>query len=677
MGRITNLFNTFSGSNKQAQSVSVSWSYVASIAGIALFSILIIGGLLWHLAYGIKPSPPKKLSLKHISNPAEITWQKDGSASIRSENITSAAAAIGYVHATNNPWQMMLWRQTAEGNLTAWFGPGLLQVDRLTKQLKIAAVAKATYENLSEDERRPLQAYADGVNAAVHQQNLLPHDDFAFLDVDIHPWKPWHTLVVERLFSWLTADLNGLSNDSLSSRTVLPALISSDETLHKFLQVHDFGYSYAGAWQTTDEQHTSYFYQRLIYGASAHSIVQEINFSLGTQSDLFVSTIPGTLVFLSGLGANHSWALLPASKLSIQHNNPGANPSISHERITNRDGTEFLATFAHYPGFLSLSADATSDSLFSLHWNGFLEGTDAPAFLNLLEGNKPDLLLLETNGLWKEGNRTVPLGEPAYTYSIQDGGILVASTPWSAFTASHIDSLRINQPAALNPKAWTTDCFSPWAAGLAPGFFSALTNTGQLDSLMYQDAFTYLRNWDYTFSSSSIGAAIFEAWLSRLGYSSAEERLDLIANPDTTELILTFKEAVIGLKRLYGPDLSKWRLEQTRPVLRYFPAWVADSLYSPDSSPLSQTNYAPLTFPGKGDVATLCWGSFSTQDYKNVSAQWETWSMQKEGKEAWYWRKQVTPDSFLERYLISNRPSVSFRFGPDKKPVVTHLQPGS
>ncbi|MFK7847248.1 MAG: penicillin acylase family protein, partial [Rhodothermales bacterium] len=358
-----------------------------------------------------------------------------------------------------------------------------------------------------------------------------------------------------------------------------------------------------------------------------------------------------------------------------------------------RDGTEILATVNHFPGLLNLEStlDIETDSSYALYWNGFTEGTDSFAFIAMLAGDKPTLNLLKGDGLWQQDQQYVLLGEPAYSYSLS-GGVLVSSDQRAFHIASHLDSLASAKPALLNPKLWPGECYNPWAAQYAPPLFTEIASQPTLQMTPYNDAITYLRNWDFSYTSSSIGAAIFEKWLANLGLSGTLNRLPIATNTDSTanstvqvppdfesaQLVSTFKRTIDSLSASFGDDLSQWRLEKTQPVQRYFPAWSADSLFSADDSPLSKTNYAPLVFPGKGDVATLCSGSFNSPGYGTVSAQWDIWSTSRDDKNAIYWRKQVTPESFLERYLISNRPSVEFRFLPEDDEVVyTRITPGS
>ncbi len=107
----------------------------------------------------------------------------------------------------------------------------------------------------------------------------MAHDDFAFLGAETAPWAPWHGLVVERLFAWLATewhvDVSPLDSAQAETWTQLN---EADQQLHQFLQLYDLQYSFAGTWQDGPAATgNNFFYQRLVYGASANPVFQEIN----------------------------------------------------------------------------------------------------------------------------------------------------------------------------------------------------------------------------------------------------------------------------------------------------------------------------------------------------------------------------------------------------------------
>ena len=190
-----------------------------------------------------------------------------------------------------------------------------------------------------------------------------------------------------------------------------------------------------------------------------------------------------------------------------------------------------------------------------------------------------------------------------------------------------------------------------------------------------RDALTYLRNWDYSYNKSSIGATIFESWLRAMPdsvYQQVTSRQLSSSNPLPARL---WQQSVDTLVSTYGPDLSKWRLEITNPVYRWYPAWISHPNLRHPETDLAKTVFSPLNFPGKGHAATLCWGSFTSNDGLTVSARWDSWAVTSSSSYSYFWRNHRVPRSLLGRYRIANDPSAifSFPFTSDKTKHVTSI----
>jgi hypothetical protein len=160
---------------------------------------------------------------------------------------------------------------------------------------------------------------------------------------------------------------------------------------------------------------------------------------------------------------------------------------------------------------------------------------------------------------------------------------------------------------------------------MLPGMRAALD---RLDTThpQFQDVVTYLRNWDYTYNATSIGATLFDQWMRAY-------RADLGRVPiprDTAAYFATYRQhrallrAVDTLRTRFGPDVRRWRWERAVPDRRYFPVWSADSLVSADLSDLSTTRYAPLERSGRGHPSALAGGP-SLVDPPSTAPSPTTW----------------------------------------------------
>ena len=629
----------------------------------------------WYLAYGIENDPANRVASSYISQPAEIRWHDNGLAGISANNDQDLLFALGFIHATEKLWPMMLWRQTAEGRLTTWFGSAMLPTDRLSRRLRFAGLAKSTFARLPADQQALLRTYSEGVNAAITRDLILTQDEFALLNIVPEQWEPWHTLAVERLFAWLSVHPDSLNPPIPSSDSSFQTLIESDYELRRWLQTHSFHQSMAAVLPGSRPEMEPTFFYRLSYGASTLPLIQEVQIDQPERSRRFLATVPGSLLFLAGQSADTAWALLPESRVNFSYTSRHDSTSVrSFERILNKDGSEFLATFEHHAGRLIFTPDNEEqpDSVLQLAWTGLHEGTDSFSFLSLMAGRHEDLLLQTGKGLQLTGSSWRTRADSQFTTPLQQGaGILVGPEKWIPSIAAHLDSLALISPDRMAPERWESDCYSRWARNemtrITPFFFPI----PDFQSPEHLEALTYLRNWDFSYDPSSIGASIFSYFFTDMD-SQAEDR-------DSLVVVSAFERAVNTMLNEFGNDLSQWRYEITHPATRHYPAWSADSIFTSSSRPLSSTRFAGLTFAGKGHASTLCWGSLDAEAPFDISARWEFWTAPSPGGTTVFWNRQAVPQAFLDRYLIANRPGVIFELDSTdaESPIITRLLPGT
>lgn len=634
-----------------------SWASVLIIGIIILFVGIAVVGFTIYLAYGFSKTPPKSLTIPAASSQATINWYENKLVSIDSQDLEGAIMALGTTHATSYPWQMYLWRQTSMGSLTEWFGPNVLPIDRFTRRLRLSSLAEETYKQLPREQAKLLDAYAAGVNAVFNDAKQIQQNEITLLDVSPVPWQPWHSLAIERLFAWLSLDINELTVDSLGVQlSQWHTVLEGDRALKNWLHLHGFQHSIAGIWPA-DTLSNYVTFHRLVYGAPATPLIQETLFNIEGLPPTYTATIPGTLIIPSGQSGADSWFILPRSSGELLLQPSYLMATKSHNRLRSRDGNEVLLTLRNYPGWLLPDErQAPLDSLPGLSWKGFNPGTDISAFLGLLSRDQPVFSLWDGDGLMTEGTSWSLLGTPSFAQPVGDG-ILIGNTSWTTYQASRLNTL-VSDPDQANPVNWPLDCHNDWAEEHATFLLDEYLLRRTSFNEEYSDAITYLRNWDYTYSPASIGAIIFDSWLQDLPDTLYQKIVDKNLTPSDTLARIYLQRSIASLKEKFGPDLSKWRLDITKPISRYYPAWQNDSIIGHQFSSLSTTLYAPLTFPGRGHASTLCWGSFTSYENLDVSARWDGWATTINDRFDYQWRRQDASTTFLGRYLISNSPSV-------------------
>jgi penicillin G amidase len=651
---------------------------IGPLLAVFILALLTLAGI-WFLAYGLDTSAQDELEVSTLRHPAQIGWFEDGRITIDADNELDAATALGYAHASTHLWPISLWRQTALGTLTAWFGPELLELDRFTRELRFDALAQETFRTLPADQQAYLRAYAAGINSAFDETAFLAQDEFALLQVTPARWRPWHTLSVERLMGWLAVRLDTTAAGDSPLPLPLRRFLSTDRQLRGWLQLHSFDYSFA--WVQSDSTGAA-LGQRHVTGSTPIPLFLETIVRTPT-GERIIAGIPGTPITPAGRAQGSTWAILLRSdaRITPASANLSRNTPMIYERIEGRNGIEFLHAFR--PGrshvqFLAFkdTSEVIPDSALTLFWAGFEPGTDLAAWRALPAWPDSAFTLFAGAGIRMGRDGTWSLhGNPAFQTT--SGPItLVGDTPWTPYLARHLDAIT-RLPAGVDRFAgWNEDCYSDWAADLAPRFLAALKESDSL-SAMDRDALTYLRNWDFSYARASIGASIFDAWLDGLNGRRHTTHPDAFGTlPPHDTLLVAFKRAITHLADTLGTDLSTWRLENYHPITYRYPAWSFADTFNVDGLRLSETRFAPLQLPGRGHPSTLCWGSFETGDHFQSSATWDAWAYPPPNDTLYTRRRSLDASGFLGRYRIPVNPPGTHRLHPDAEPTsVTRLVP--
>ena len=121
--------------------------------------------------------------------------------------------AEGFVHAQDRFFEMDLRRHVTAGRLSELVGKGGLETDRVIRTLGWRRVAEAELPKLKPETRRYLQAYADGVNAYIHQQGSPSRMSLEYVVLGqkvpsyrVEDWTPADSLAWLKAMAW---DLRG------------------------------------------------------------------------------------------------------------------------------------------------------------------------------------------------------------------------------------------------------------------------------------------------------------------------------------------------------------------------------------------------------------------------------------------------------------------------------------
>lgn len=176
------------------------------MAGLLLAAVFVAG---WQLLRASLPRIEGEFALQGLAMPVAVLRDAAGVPVIRGASREDVARATGYVHAQDRWFQMDLLRRSGAGELAALLGPALLDRDRLVRVHQFRARAREALAALPAPERALLDAYAQGVNAALADQRARPFE-YLLLRASPAPWRAEDSLLVAYA-QWL--DLQGRADD--------------------------------------------------------------------------------------------------------------------------------------------------------------------------------------------------------------------------------------------------------------------------------------------------------------------------------------------------------------------------------------------------------------------------------------------------------------------------------
>jgi len=211
------------------------------LIAIATVIVLMAGGgyvFYYTLLHSPIPSVDGELRIKGLQDKVEVIRDAWGVPHIYAKTMHDLFVAQGYTQAQDRWWQMEFFRHTCAGRIEELTGrkAALLNTDIYLRSLGLYRVCRQEYERFTPEQRLPLDAFAEGVNAylAGKSPRQLSVNYFILgltgVKFQIEPWSPLDSLAFAKL---MAVDL-GLSRDAEIPRTKLHALLGPEMT-EKFL----------------------------------------------------------------------------------------------------------------------------------------------------------------------------------------------------------------------------------------------------------------------------------------------------------------------------------------------------------------------------------------------------------------------------------------------------------
>lgn len=190
----------------------------------ALIVLAVLGvAMVYYLAARSLPNYDARVRVPAISAPVEIVRDNANVPHIFGESDTDVFHGLGFAHAQDRLWQMMMLRRTAQGRLSELFGTTTVDVDSFVRRLDIYRLSVESVEAQDPDTRAALEAYASGVNARLDQINAEAlgrgAPEMFLFNTPLAPWRPADSIAVAKLMG---LQLSGhLSEEVLRARMSL------------------------------------------------------------------------------------------------------------------------------------------------------------------------------------------------------------------------------------------------------------------------------------------------------------------------------------------------------------------------------------------------------------------------------------------------------------------------
>lgn len=173
-------------------------------AGLIVLAVLGVG-MIYYLASRSLPKYDATLQVEGIGAPAEIVRDNANVPHILAQSDADAFFALGFVHAQDRLWQMMMMRRTAQGRLSEVFGVKTVETDSFIRRLDIYRLAVQSVAAQSAQTLTALEAYSAGVNARIAQinQEALGRGapEFFIFPMALAPWQPADSIAVGKLMA--------------------------------------------------------------------------------------------------------------------------------------------------------------------------------------------------------------------------------------------------------------------------------------------------------------------------------------------------------------------------------------------------------------------------------------------------------------------------------------------
>ena len=179
--------------------------WIMRIIGGSLILSVIILAFIFHIILRSIPDYNKSVELPGIIAPIEIVRDTFNVPHIYGKNDTDIYFGLGYVHAQDRLWQLVVDRLTAQGRLSEIFGKQATPLDEFMRRLDIYSLAQKSVIAQDNKTQRALESYAAGINARFMEINRKSlgrgAPELLLYNIPLASWHPADSIALMKLFA--------------------------------------------------------------------------------------------------------------------------------------------------------------------------------------------------------------------------------------------------------------------------------------------------------------------------------------------------------------------------------------------------------------------------------------------------------------------------------------------
>ncbi len=203
--------------------MALIFRWLIRLAALLIVLSVVVTGLVYWLASRSLPDYNDEVSVYGLTAPVEIVRDNANVPHIFGAADRDVFFGLGFAHAQDRMWQMIMLRRTAQGRLSEVFGNATLNIDTLLRRLDIYSLSVSSVDALDPKTLQALEAYSAGVNARLDQINSEAlgrgAPEMMMFNAPMAPWRPADSVAIVKL---MALQLSGhLEAEVIRARTSL------------------------------------------------------------------------------------------------------------------------------------------------------------------------------------------------------------------------------------------------------------------------------------------------------------------------------------------------------------------------------------------------------------------------------------------------------------------------